>query len=540
MRNFTLLFLLSACLLSFGQNKQNPWRIGIHIGSEQYNGDVENQFFNFTDHHNGLAGFSVSRYLSPHFDVAADLTLGDLKISRTETRPSRSIYNMNQANVHLKFNFFKNDNVKFRPFIFAGIGYMTFDQEGSSDNTSYLALPSGGIGVNYKLNENVNIRYQNTLLVANGDDFEGETDGSNDMFLQSSIGVSTVIKSTQDIDKDGVPDRKDQCPNTELGMKVDKFGCAVDLDLDGIPNDRDKCPSMPGFEYTNGCPDSDNDSIANADDPCPNVAGTLNGCPDSDGDLVADKDDKCPDVAGLESLGGCPEEVIEEESKRMGVFTYNNLPMENAALVVLDENGNPVDTIYTDGNGKFEFSPLEADKNYSLKPINLDGSADDVEIYLVDEAGNKRTTSEKDGKFVFTDTEEEPKKEEEKVIAKKEPKKEVEGIPSELLTDINFDSESFTIKIKYYDQLNKLAMALKKAENISVDIKAFADSTGPEGYNQRLTDRRADRIERYLIRKGVPADQIKAVGMGESNPIATNETAEGRAQNRRVEINIID
>lgn len=542
MRNFTFLFLLMASLLSFSQTKQNPWRVGIHIGSEQYNGDVENQFFNFVDHHNGFAGFSVSRYLSPHFDLATDLTLGDIKISQTESRPTRSVFNMNQANLHLKFNFFKYENVKFRPFLFAGLGYIAFDQEGNSDNTNYLALPSGGLGVNYKLNENVNIRYQNTLLVGNGDDFEGETDGSNDMFLQSSIGVSTVIKSTQDGDRDGVPDRKDQCPNTELGMKVDKFGCAVDLDLDGIPNDRDKCPSIPGFEYTNGCPDSDNDSIANADDPCPNIAGPINGCPDSDGDLVADKDDKCPDVAGLESLGGCPEEVIKEEAKRIGVFTYNDLPMENAALVVLDENGNPVDTIYTDGNGRFEFSPLDADKHYSLKPIDLDGSSDNVEIYLVDEDGKKRTTVEKDGKFVFEDATDDTADEviEDKVIAKKEPKKEVEGIPSELLTDINFDSESFTIKIKYYDQLNRLAMALKKAENIRVDIKAYADSTGPEDYNQRLTDRRADRIERYLIRKGVPADRINAVGKGESDPIATNKTPEGRALNRRVEINLMD
>ena len=538
MKKFTLLFsILFAVLISANsQTKEDPWSVGIHGGSEQYNGEIENQFFNFFDNHNGFAGISLARYIHPHFDLGLDFTLGDIKFKSSNENNNRFNYNMNVANLHINYNFFEYDEVKFRPFLFAGLAYLNFD--GKGDNKNYLALPSAGLGVNYMLNDRVRIRYQNTLLVSDGDDLDARTGGGNDMFLQTSIGLSTLIKATSDSDRDGVSDRNDECPNTELGMVVDKKGCAIDLDLDGIPNERDKCPSDPGFEYTMGCPDSDGDSIPNADDPCPNIAGSLNGCPDSDGDLVADKDDKCPEVAGLESLGGCPEEAIEEEVKRMGVFTYNNLPMENAALVVLDENGNPIDTIYTDGKGRFEFTSLNADQNYSLKPINIKGDPSNVDIYLTDKDGNRRdAVDDGTGKFVFnpaTNDRVDDKQEESKQIA------EDNDIPVELLKDINFDSESFTIKIKYYDQLNRLAAVLKKQTDVNLKLMAYADSTGPKDYNQRLTVQRADRVKRYLVRKGVDASRIEAVANGEDNPIATNLTPEGRALNRRTEFLIIE
>ncbi|MEQ8910012.1 MAG: OmpA family protein [Vicingaceae bacterium] len=548
MKRILLIFCLFIGLTSVSaQTKQNPWSIGIHAGSEQYNGEIENQFFNFFDHHNGFAGLSASRYLSPHLDVGLDLTLGDIKFTSTGESNRRYRFNMNQANLHLQYNFFNYNDVKLRPFVFAGIGMIAFDGEG--ENQSNLTLPAAGLGVNYKLNEQVSIRYQNTLLVSDGDEIDNRTDESgNDMFLQTSIGLAAVIKSTSDLDRDGVADKNDECPETELGMKVDKKGCAIDLDLDGIPNERDKCPSDPGFEYTNGCPDSDNDSIPNADDPCPNIAGSVNGCPDSDGDGVADIDDKCPNEAGLENLSGCPEEAIVEEGKRMGVFEYNELPLENQALVVLDENGNPVDTIYTDDEGRFEFTALEADQNYSLRPINLDGDPSAVEIYLTDDSGNRRDAEEtEDGKFVFTAPKDQvADKKQPKEEVKKEPKSEKKEVPSDgtipadLLADINFDSESFNIKIKYYDQLNRLAAALNKQSDINITLFAYADSTGPADYNQRLTDNRADRVKRYLVKKGVSASRIDAMGKGEESPIATNLTQEGRAQNRRVEIRLKD
>ncbi|PIQ20061.1 MAG: hypothetical protein COW65_17200, partial [Cytophagales bacterium CG18_big_fil_WC_8_21_14_2_50_42_9] len=108
----------------------------------------------------------------------------------------------------------------------------------------------------------------------------------------------------------GVPDRKDKCPDTPSGVKVDENGCPVDTDQDSVPDYQDNCPDVAGVAALNGCPDRDNDGVADAQDQCPDQPGTaaLQGCPDADGDGVADAQDQCPDTpAGTQvSATGCP------------------------------------------------------------------------------------------------------------------------------------------------------------------------------------------------------------------------------------------
>ena len=80
-----------------------------------------------------------------------------------------------------------------------------------------------------------------------------------------------------------------------------------------------------------------------------------------------------------------------------------------------------------------------------------------------------------------------------------------------------------------------------KAEPASTElnISGHTDSVGKKAYNQKLSDRRAHAVADYLVNAGVPASSIKSVeGYGASNPVADNKTKEGRAQNRRVEIQI--
>ena len=69
-------------------------------------------------------------------------------------------------------------------------------------------------------------------------------------------------------------------------------------------------------------------------------------------------------------------------------------------------------------------------------------------------------------------------------------------------------------------------------------MKGHTDSVGAEDFNQTLSEERADRVRNFLMSEGVPGSRITAVGFGESMPLSTNATAEGRAQNRRVEIEI--
>ncbi|CAM3135537.1 OmpA family protein [Corallococcus sp. ZKHCc1 1396] len=85
------------------------------------------------------------------------------------------------------------------------------------------------------------------------------------------------------------------------------------------------------------------------------------------------------------------------------------------------------------------------------------------------------------------------------------------------------------------DRLSDVATALKESQNPLL-IEGHTDSRGTEGYNEQLSERRAQSVRNFLINQGVPADRIDIRGMGEDRPVASNATAEGRANNRRVEI----
>jgi outer membrane protein OmpA-like peptidoglycan-associated protein len=72
-----------------------------------------------------------------------------------------------------------------------------------------------------------------------------------------------------------------------------------------------------------------------------------------------------------------------------------------------------------------------------------------------------------------------------------------------------------------------------------IDVLGHTDSDGAEGYNQALSERRAQSVASFLTGRGVATVRIATIGYGETRPIATNETAEGKAQNRRVEIKVV-
>jgi OOP family OmpA-OmpF porin len=81
---------------------------------------------------------------------------------------------------------------------------------------------------------------------------------------------------------------------------------------------------------------------------------------------------------------------------------------------------------------------------------------------------------------------------------------------------------------------------LQSDSHLTVLIEGHTDSVGSDAYNLSLSQRRADAVKSYLVSKGIAASRIESRGMGESKPVASNETAMGRAENRRVEINVLE
>lgn len=109
-----------------------------------------------------------------------------------------------------------------------------------------------------------------------------------------------------------------------------------------------------------------------------------------------------------------------------------------------------------------------------------------------------------------------------------------------LAADTYFDFDKSTLKAEGKQAIQQLASELNQrgAEVKKITIVGHTDSVGSEQYNQGLSERRARSVGDYMLENGVPASLIQAYGQGESQPVATNKTAAGRAQNRRVEITV--
>ncbi len=106
------------------------------------------------------------------------------------------------------------------------------------------------------------------------------------------------------------------------------------------------------------------------------------------------------------------------------------------------------------------------------------------------------------------------------------------------LTGVNFKFDSSNIEPKSTQILDQAVDALTKANSVDVRIVGHTDSTGPDAYNQKLSERRASAVRDYLIEHGVVGTRLSVEGHGEQEPVAPNETDEGRYQNRRVELRV--
>lgn len=106
------------------------------------------------------------------------------------------------------------------------------------------------------------------------------------------------------------------------------------------------------------------------------------------------------------------------------------------------------------------------------------------------------------------------------------------------LPDVTFAVNSTEISPSFQASLNTVAQSMVQYPNSLIDVYGHTDSTGSASYNMDLSQRRADSVGRYLISRNVASTRIQAKGMGKDYPVASNDTPEGRAQNRRVEIKI--
>ncbi|MFH4965963.1 OmpA family protein [Gaetbulibacter sp. M235] len=261
-----------------------------------------------------------------------------------------------------------------------------------------------------------------------------------------------------------------------------KFG-GSDTDGDGIYDKDDACPDVAGLAAFNGCPDTDGDGIEDSKDDCPNEAGLaeFNGCPDTDGDGVADKNDNCPTVAGLKALAGCPDAdgdgVTDADDKCPSVAG----PAANQGCPWPD----------TDGDGVLD----KDDKCPTVKGT--------VANYGCPEVSD-----------------------------------EVQKTLNAYAKTILFDTGKSSIKTQSAAVLGDIIKILNEYPNSKFTVEGHTDSVGSDATNQKLSEARAGAVKDYLVTNGIDASRLSSIGYGESKPIDTNATSKGKANNRRVEINL--
>ena len=351
-----------------------------------------------------------------------------------------------------------------------------------------------------------------------------------------------------DEDNDGVSNKLDQCAGTPAGAVVDTTGCPLDSDNDGVFDGLDQCAETPAGAVVDaaGCPsDADNDGVFDGIDQCAETPAGVTvdaaGCPvDSDKDGIADHLDKCPNTASGAPIdaNGCP-----LDSDKDGVPDYLDQCANTQAGVPVDGKGCPRDT---DKDGV----PDYLDKCQTPKglPVNAEGCSPDADkdgiVDFLDkcaetpagvsvDAAGCPVDSDKDGVADHLD------KCPNTLVGVAVDKN---GCPNKnqdldkLKKGIQFKSGSAKLTAGGNKTLNKVVKLLKQLPNVNLEIQGHTDDVGKPEKNQKMSEQRAQAVVKYLVKKGIAADRLRAVGYGPDKPIADNKTKKGRALNRRVEL----
>jgi outer membrane protein OmpA-like peptidoglycan-associated protein len=297
----------------------------------------------------------------------------------------------------------------------------------------------------------------------------------------------------KDRDGDRIPDDRDQCPNDpeDYDNDRDDDGCpeedvvvkvtTSDRDGDGIPDLQDQCPDAPedfdNFKDADGCPDLDNDN-----------------------DGVLDMNDRCPNEAEdydqFEDLDGCPDLDNDKDGIPDALDRCPNEPEDFDG----DQDSDGCPDLDRDGDGI---------------PDDVDRCPDQAEVLngYADEDGCPDVKPQK----VEVTTEQ--------IVIKEQ---------------VQFQTGKSKILPASYPILDDVVQVLKDYPNLKIRIEGHTDNQGADAANLKLSKERADAVFEYLLAKGIDARRLETMGFGETRPIDTNLTPQGRQTNRRVEFHRTD
>ena len=460
-----------------------------NVGATQYFGDFNQD--DYWNQHQKLGFGAVLGYqLSPVFGIRGQFVKANLYSKRFDQEKLLTS-NFWDGALHLTINIneiFAPYNAKrfFNFYLFTGAGIVSYKSKLEDYTTGVVT--------------NEHTSWQNTFFLPVGAGASFRL--SNTFSINLEYGDRTVFDGTALDFTDGLngKNNNDHYSYTSAGLQIN-FGLK-DTDGDGVRDKDDLCPETPGKISLAGCPDKDNDGIADKDDVCPDVAGKaeFKGCPDTDGDGIIDSEDACPNAAGKKELNGCPDRDND------GIADKDDKCPDVAGLKELDgcpdRDGDGIadnDDACPDVKGLAQYKGCP-DTDGDGIPDNLDKCPDVFGI-----AANNGCP---EAKFEYF-----------KVVY------------------FNFDKT--VLVTKFIKDLDEVVAVMNAHPNVSLAIEGYADSQGASAYNLKLSEKRADFVINYLVKKGIAKERLVKSFYGETKPAATNKTLEGRAKNRRVEIKSI-
>lgn len=446
-------------------------------------------FSDSSDYDNGPAAMlTFGKTLSENFGLQLEGQFEELTVSdvgNTNISSDYTRYGVGLSGMYIA----KLGRAQLMPMV--GLGFRRIEWLGEEeDGLSAYA----GLGAAFKVARNLDITLDGRYLL-DFSDGEGVLPETTYYTWNALVGLrfklGTWPAKAPDGDQDGVPDYKDNCPNTPYGALVNERGCAIDSDADGVGDYGDSCPNTPPGTSVDGtgCPlDSDGDGVPDILDECPDtppgVEVDARGCPlDTDQDGVVNARDLCPNTPfGAEvDVHGCPFDTDQD-----GVPDFRDACPNTPFGTPVNDRGCPLDS---DGDGV---------------PDSIDQCPNTFPGMEVNEVGCPIKNQ---------------------VL---------------VLNNVHFEFNRADLLPDSRGLLNKVAKSLLDQPGVKIEVAGHTDSVGSDAYNLRLSEARAASVRSYLVSQGVAAATIYAKGYGERQPVASNQNEDGRARNRRVEVHLLD
>lgn len=474
-----LLLLLMPVSSAFGGSDASRYRVGLIYGL----GNIEARewpYYSFNHNWGITGGISGDRTLLT-FSLLSQKNCGDSAASGhfgffASEDNAQLVFKSLRAGFDLDYRLMKDRT--YSPTIGVGLGYVIWR----------YADPAGDTVVQTRGSRENIVHYSAAEMFLSG---------SLGLEIEASSRLAFNLKTSFDY-LTGLGTAFSDSVNDVRGRLLMRLGISLSYRFGSGQASRPSTESWPSTEAWSqqtvqsreapSAGDADGDGIKDKRDKCPGTPqGAVvdkSGCPvDSDGDGVADGLDDCPrtprSAIGYVDIFGCPIDADFD-----GVPDYRDNCRPSPAGVTVNEDGCPLDS---DGDGVYD----GRDDCPSTQPgIEVDGRG------CIDVA-------------FMNDT---------------------------MRINIEYQSGSFEIDMRTRDRLQPLIRKLKILTDVKIAILGFTDNVGPAEANQSLSQKRANRLRDWLVTQGIAVERLTAIGKGETNFIASNQTAAGRAENRRIEL----